>query len=327
MSVADKQLFLSRISQSFGSQLTVNERDKLMSIISSEISNYNVDFSGSYNYDRTDEIMREFLSTKSIEGKAQKTLERYKYILHRFFDYITVPVDGINVYHIRRYIQYMKDNGNSDVTLEGYRAIIVGFFKWCFNEGLLQSNSIANFSSIKCEKKVKLPFSDTDIELMKEYSDNVRDKAIICFLLSTGCRIGEVCSLNKIDVNFDDKEVIVLGKGNKRRKVYFDDYTSLLLKRYIDSRGDKYSALFIGKGTDRITPHGVRFMLKRLETICGVENIHPHRFRRTLATNLINRGMVIQEVAKILGHEKIETTMKYVYISDENLKNNYNQMI
>lgn len=189
----------------------------------------------------------------------------------------------------------------------------------------MQSNSIANFAPIKCEKKVKLPFSDADIELMKEQAECDRDKAIICFLLSTGCIISEVCSLNKTDINFEQKEVIVLGKGNKRRKVYFDEYTSLLLRRYINSRNDNYRALFVGKGTDRITPHGVRFMLKKLETISGVKNIHPHRFRRTLATNLINRGMAIQEVAKILGHERIDATMEYVYISDENLKNSYNQ--
>lgn len=247
--------------------------------------------------------------------------------MNRFFKYLSIPIDEINVYHVRKYIAYMKEQGSCDVTLEGYRAIIVSFFKWCFNEGLLQQNKIANFSAINYEKKVKLPFTDTDIELLKESIDNDRDKAIICFLLTTGCRISEVCQLNIKDIDFTNKEAIVLGKGNKRRKVYFDDYTCLLLNRYISSRTNTSIALFSGKGTERITPHGVRKMLKTLEEQSGVENVHPHRFRRTLATNLINRGMPIQEVAKILGHENIETTMKYVYISDENLKSSYAQKI
>ncbi len=174
-------------------------------------------------------------------------------------------------------------------------------------------------------KKNKLPFSSVDIERLKENCNNVRDKAIICFLLSTGCRIGEVVSLNKNDIDFQKKQCKVLGKGNKERIVYLDDITIFFLKKYFSERVDNYEALFIGKGSFRMTPGGIRRVLVKLGEKAGVENVHPHRFRRTLATNLIYRGMPIQEVAKILGHEKLDTTMKYVYIDNNNLKFSYNK--
>lgn len=325
MSVADKQILLSRINEKFGDEISANQRDKVMALISSELTNYEVDFYGSTNEDRTKEVLNEFISAKTIEGKSLKTVERYNYVLNKVFEYLSVPIDNINVFHIRNYISHMKKQGSCDVTLEGYRAIIVAFFKWCFNEGLLKPNNIVNFTAITCQNKVKYPFSEVDIELLKESTENDRDKCIICFLLSTGCRVSEMCALNASDIDFNENKCTVLGKGNKERLVFFDDYTALLLKRYLEARSDNSNALFTGKGTERIAPHGVRAMLKRLEEKTGVENVHPHRFRRTLATNLINRGMPIEQVAKILGHSKLETTLKYVYISDDKLKNNYNK--
>ena len=150
-----------------------------------------------------------------------------------------------------------------------------------------------------------------------------RDKAIVCLLLSTGCRISELCALNRGDVDFQNKQCAVLGKGNKERTVYLDSVASMILKRYLKSRTDFSQALFVGKGTERLTPGGVRFMMKTLEEDSGVENVHPHRFRRTLATNLLNRGMPIQEVAKILGHEKLDTTMMYAFVDEQNVKASY----
>ena len=174
-------------------------------------------------------------------------------------------------------------------------------------------------------KKQKLPFSNVDIEKLKEKCTCSRDKAIICFLLSTGCRISEVTQLNKSDIDFQKKQCKVLGKGSKERIVYIDDVTILLLNRYFSERKDQSEALFVGRGTARMTPGGIRYMLRNLAEDAKVENVHPHRFRRTLATNLIYRGMPIQEVAKILGHEKLDTTMKYVYLDNNTLKFSYNK--
>lgn len=158
---------------------------------------------------------------------------------------------------------------------------------------------------------------------MKENCTSLRDRAIVCFLLSTGCRISEVCALDRDTIDFSNLECTVHGKGNKNRIVYLDDVTAMLLKRYLYSREDAKPALFVGKGSDRMTPGGIRLMLTKLGEASGVTNVHPHRFRRTLATNLVERGMPIQEVATILGHDKLETTMKYVFINPTSIKNSY----
>ena len=197
------------------------------------------------------------------------------------------------------------------------------FFGWIHREGLIPTNPCANLNPIKCKKEERKPFSDIDIERLKEACTNVRDKAIITFLLATGCRISEVCALNIEDIDFQNQECVVLGKGNKERTVYLDNIATMQLDKYLSCRFDRDKALFIGKNTIRMHPGGIRKRLHELGDKAGVTNVHPHRFRRTLATNLIDRGMAIQEVAKILGHEKIDTTMKYVYTNQVNVKNAY----
>ena len=177
--------------------------------------------------------------------------------------------------------------------------------------------------AIKQQKVIRKPFSSVEIERLKQAAESCRDRAVIAFLLSTGCRISEVCALDVLDIDFHRRRVKVLGKGNKERVVYVDDVTVLYLNEYLRERCDAEPALFLGKGSSRMTPGGIRAMLKRLERRSGVENVHPHRFRRTLATNLINHGMPIQEVAAILGHDKIDTTMTYVYIDQTNVEHAY----
>ena len=194
-------------------------------------------------------------------------------------------------------------------------------------ECLIERNPCANIGAIKYKKKVLVPYTDIEIYRLREKCRTIRDLAIVSFLLSTGCRISEVCSLNRNSINFQTKECIVLGKGNKERTVYVDNITLLIMQRYLKASKDLSIALFAGKGTDRMKPGGIRKMLKQLEHDSGVENVHPHRFRRTLATNLIDRGMSIQEVAKILGHENINTTMNYVYIKQSNLHNSYEKCV
>lgn len=218
---------------------------------------------------------------------------------------------------------YEKEKGLQDKTLEGQRSIFSSYFNWLQREGLIIKNPCANLGTIKYQKQVKFPFSEVDIMLLRESCKNVRDKALISFLLCTGCRISELTQLDIVDVNFEQKEVKILGKGNKERIVYLDDLCVKQLKDYLGARKDTSPALFVGKGTNRISSNGVRANLHRIASDAGVNNVHPHRFRRTLATNLINRGMSIQEVATILGHENINTTMTYIYLDKDNIKNNY----
>jgi site-specific recombinase XerD len=217
----------------------------------------------------------------------------------------------------------MKARGIQDRTLEGIRSVYCSYFGWLQKEGLLPSNPCANLTAIKSTKKVRVPYTDVDIEKLKEACQCNRDKALISFLLSTGCRISEVCGLNRDSINFVSGECTVLGKGDKERVVFIDDVTGMLLRRYLSERSDNYDALFVGRGSERMTPGGVRARLHRIAAEAGVENVHPHRFRRTLATSLIDRGMKIQDVASILGHDKLDTTMQYVFMNKDNVKNEY----
>lgn len=241
----------------------------------------------------------------------------------KVFKSIGVPETRTTVYHIRDYLNRERNRGISESTLEGYRSILCSYFGWLHNETLIIHNPCINLGPIRCPKVVKLPYSDVEIEKLKEVCYSPRDKALVCFLLSTGCRIGEVIQLNRDDVDYQGMQCKVLGKGNKERVVYIDNITRMNMMRYERSRSDTSNALFAGKGSDRMTAGGIRKTLKTLEEKSGVENVHPHRFRRTLATNLINRGMPIQEVARILGHDRLDTTMKYIYINDMSVKAAY----
>lgn len=326
MSVEAKQTMLKNLEKEFGHTLTADNMNEVLKIIADELDAYSLEQTENTDFDlSSNDMLDSFLSAKELEGRSPKTLERYKYIITKLLLFTKTPIRSITIYHLRKYLMVLKGRGCADTTIEGVREVFSSFFNWLQKERLIDENPCANLAPIKCMKKTKLPFSSVDIEKLKENCLNSRDKAIICFLLSTGCRISEVIQLNKTDVDFQKKQCKVLGKGNKERIVYIDDVTALLLLRYFSERKDKSEALFAGKGTSCIGAQGVRKMLVDLGKRAGVENVHPHRFRRTLATNLIFRGMPIQEVAKILGHEKLDTTMKYVYLDNNMLKFSYSK--
>lgn len=324
MSVAAKNVFIKNLSQKLGDTLTVNEMTALTSALADELSRFELEHNETERPDvETDELLDEFLAAKEIEGKSPKTIAHYRYILKRMFNDINLPIRDIMVFSLRRYLAKLKQQGMQDITIEGIRCVICSFFGWVHRENLIETNPAGNLGPIRCEKKVKKPLSSVDIENIKEHCVSIRDRAIVSLLLSTGCRISEVCGLNRDSIDFANLECVVLGKGNKQRTVFIDEITAMLLKRYLFSREDNYEALFIGKGSTRLTPSGIRLMLNKVANVAGVNHVHPHRFRRTLATNLVDHGMPIQEVANILGHEKLETTMKYVFINKTNVKNDY----
>lgn len=322
MSIASKQNFIYEVKENLKEKFNYCDLDFIINNLTNILDGYNLESIENEN-DNYKTYLDCFIDSKRIEGRSDKTIERYEYIISKFFKTTNIPIKNVTVFHLRNYLSEEKQRGLNDKTLNGMRNVFSSFFGWLWKEGLLKDNPCANLSSIKCLQKIRTPYNDTEIEKLKENCDSLRDKALICFLLSTGCRISEVCSLNIDNINFDKLECKVLGKGNKERIVYINDVTAMLLKRYIDSRNDNKDALFIGKGTDRMTPSGIRSRLHSIGDKANVENVDPHRFRRTLATNLINHGMTIQEVATILGHEKIDTTMMYIYIAQENVKNSY----
>lgn len=270
-------------------------------------------------------MLKKFLATKRVEGKSIKTIERYSYILNRMLDFLNVEIKDIDVFTLRMYLAHLEMNGAKDVTVDGIRSIITCFFNWLTAEGFISVNPAANLGKVKCKKEVKKPFNKVEIEMLKAHCNNLRDRALLEFLIATGCRISEVVNIDIVDVNMIKQECIVLGKGNKERTVFINDVCRLHLQKYLESRNDNYPALFIGRGSDRMTTGGIRRMLKRIEESSGVTNVHPHRFRRTCATSLIDRGMSVQEVATVLGHTNINTTMTYVYSDIANVKNSYSR--
>ena len=201
--------------------------------------------------------------------------------------------------------------------------MLSSYFGWLFRESLIEKNPIVNVGTIKVPKRQKKIYTEIDLEKLNQCCRTIRDRAIIHFLSSTGCRISEMTELDRDSVNLDALECVVHGKGDKERTVYLSPVAGMLLRKYLDERTDECAALFAGKGGRRLEPGGVRYMLKQLGEQAGVDHVHPHKFRRTLATELSRHGMPIQEVANVLGHEKLDTTMQYVVLNKEDTKSDY----
>lgn len=273
--------------------------------------------------DSIDNLLDNYLDAIKVEGKSEKTIERYEYVLQRFLRATGTISQSITTNHIRKFLADEKEHGLADTTLKGFREVLSAYFGWLFREGLILRNPMGNIGPIKCAKKVKHAYSDVDIELLKMNCLTKKEKAVVYFFLATGCRVGEAVGLNREDVNLETMECIVLGKGNKERHVYLDEVAVMALKDYLAERTDNEPALFINRFGKRITTNGIRCILKKIGGSAGVNKVHPHKFRRTRATNLIKHGMPIQEVAIILGHEKLDTTMRYVDIDQTDVKNSY----
>ena len=321
MTVAAKQSLAHDIEEGIGDYLTVKLTRQVRATVDECLQRYEVEelSSGEICMD----MLQSFLDAKRVEGRSPKTIGRYSYILEKLIGGIGRPIEQITTQDLRSYFSAEKERGISDRSLEGLRTICSSFFGWLLKEGMIKTNPCGNFGSIKYRKEVRKPFSSAELERLKRACKTTRDLTMICFLNCTGARISEICALNREDVNLEKQEAKVLGKGNKERTVFIDDVTAELLHDYIDERKDDMTALFIGKRNERLQPGGVRAMLNQIGDAANVENVHPHRFRRTLATNLITKGMPIQKVAFILGHANINTTMTYVYTDKADVESDY----
>ena len=317
-----KASFLNSVEHELYSILTAQDMSKALSVISDQLLRFSMT-ELDITKDDNDDLLNAFISAMEIQGRSYKTINRYKYIITKMTKQINVPTRQITIYHLRQYLAQEKERGIGDRTLEGLRQIFSTYFNWLHRESLIDKNPVVNLGTIKYSKRVKPIYSDTDIERLKDSCKTTRDKAIICFLLSTGCRISEMIELDIEDINFRTLECIVHGKGDKERTVYMSEVAGMLIKNYLESRNDDNPALFVTRTKERINPGGVRFMLRNLANKTGVEKVHPHKFRRTLATNLIKHGMPIQEVATILGHDKLDTTMQYIAMDNTIVKNDY----
>lgn len=274
--------------------------------------------------DSTEKQLRKYIATKRIEGKAESTLRRYYEENLKLLRFFRKSLQEITAYDLRFYLSLRRQKGKvSNRTLDGMRRCYSSFFSWLSAEGVIGRNPCAALAQIKYRKVIKKPYSAIDLEKLRAACTDIRDLALVDFLYSTGCRVSEVSRLDITDVDLDSGECTVIGKGNKERIVYLTDVAAMHLKSYLDQRKDVGNALFTGKGTSRMGKNGIEALLRRLGKAAGVENVHPHRYRRTLATNLLDRGMNIQDVATILGHADLKTTQVYCYISQQNVKSAY----
>lgn len=269
--------------------------------------------------------LQEFLDVKALEGCSKATIENYKFNLNKFLLGVGKDPTEIATQDIRKYLaDYKRERGVSNTTLDNMRRVFQSFFTWMHREGYIIKDPCAAVNKIRADKIIKNPYSDEEMELMREAAKNLREKAIIEVLYSTGMRIGELEKLNKDDIDFVNGKAIVFGKGAKEREVYFNVKAQLALKKYLENRNDNNEALFVGLQSpyNRLKVSTYEKILRELGGRCGV-HCHPHRFRRTCATILLNKGMPIQEVSKVLGHAKLETTLIYCEINQQSVAANH----
>ena len=264
-----------------------------------------------------------FIAAKKIEGCSIKSLNYYYTTLVKMFGKIDVIYFSIATEDIRSYLSdYQEHSGVSKATIDNMRRIISSFFSWLENEDYIMKSPARRIRKVRVGKIVKEIYTEENIELMRQNCKNARDLAIIDMLYSTGMRVGELVRLNISDIDFENKECVVLGKGNKQRKVYFDAKTKIHLQQYLNSRKDSDPALFVSQlfPYNRLKISGVEIALRKIGEKLHISKVHPHKFRRTLATKAIDKGMPIEQVQHLLGHTKIDTTLGYAMVDDENVK-------
>ena len=269
------------------------------------------------------EYLRLFIDAKSIEGCSARTIKYYSSTIEHMLSKIQTPIRKITTEIMREYlVDYQKQRNCSKTTVDNIRRYISSFFSWLEEEDYILKSPMRRIHKIKTKSVVKEVISDEEVEKLRDNCSTLRDLAIIDLLYSTGIRVGELVRLNIADIDLESRECIVFGKGDKERRVYFDAKTKIHLKEYIDSREDNNSALFVSLNApyNRLRISGVEIRLRQLDRRLNLKAIHPHKFRRTMATRAIDKGMPIEQVQKILGHSQIDTTMQYAIVNQNNVK-------
>ncbi len=264
-----------------------------------------------------------FIAAKRIEGCSEKTLTYYRKTIEAMTVAVGKPVQRITTDDIRQYLTtYQMQRKSSKVTIDNIRRILATFYSWLEDEDYIVKSPVRRIHKVKTAKVIKETYTDEALEQMRDNCDSLRDLAIIDLLASSGMRVGELVALNRDDINFNERECVVFGKGNKERLVYFDARTKIHLQNYLDSRADANPALFVTLRApcNRLQIGGVEMRLRQLGMRLSIPKVHPHKFRRTLATSAIDKGMPIEQVQQLLGHQKIDTTMHYAMVKQQNVK-------
>lgn len=275
-------------------------------------------------------MLKAFLSAKRIEGCSEKSLKYYESTIEAMLGKVNLTIREISTDSLRGYLaDYQLERGSSKVTIDNMRRIFSSFFGWLEDEDYILKSPVRRIHKIKTDKPIKETFSDESLELLRDSCDEIRDLAMIDLLASTGMRVGELVRLNREDINFHERECVVFGKGGSERVVYFDARTKIHLLNYLESRTDKNVALFstLASPHERLQIGGVETRLREIGKRADLNKVHPHKFRRTLATRAIDKGMPIEQVQHLLGHVKIDTTMHYAMVNQANVKNSHRKFI
>ena len=271
-------------------------------------------------------LLMNFLASKHVEGCSERTIMYYHSTIDKMLNVVNKKIEFISTDDLRKYLADYKDNNNaSKTTIDNVRRVLSSFFSWLEDEDYILKNPVRRIRKIKTKKVVKEVISDENFEILRDSCSNVRDLAMIELLASTGIRVGELVNLNIDDVLFNERECVVLGKGDSERIVYFDAKTKIHLLKYLENRTDNNPALFVSfkKPYKRLGINGVERRIRELGNGANIKKVHPHKFRRTMATNAIDKGMPIEQVQKLLGHVQIDTTMQYAMVNQNNVKSSH----
>lgn len=271
-----------------------------------------------------------FVAAKRVEGCTERTIEYYRSTIQNMFSIIGLPIRQITTDVLREYLtKYQSNNNCGKVTVDNIRRNLSSFFSWLEDEDHIIKSPIRRIHKVKTGTIVKETFSDENIETLRDGCHSIRDLAIIDLLYSTGMRVGELVNLDIDDINFEERECIVYGKGNKERRVYFDAKAKLHIQKYLAERTDSNPALFVSLDSphNRLNINGVEYRLRQLGRELNINKVHPHKFRRSMATKAIDKGMPIEQVQKLLGHQQIDTTMHYAMVNQTNVKMSHRKYI
>ena len=329
-----RELFVEKVIDTTEDFLDNNQRIKLKEILTEICLNYQIE-----SIEQTEkqkilknntDILNKFISSKEIEGCSTRTLNYYKDNIIKMLDTINLPIDEITTEILRNYLADYKSNSKAGmVTIDNIRRTLSSFFTWLENEDYIVKSPVRRIHKVKTTRRVKETFTDENLEKLRDTCSNVRDLAILELLISTDMRVGEITRLNISDMNFQERSCIVLGKGNSEREVYFSAKSKMYIKKYLKMRTDNNEALFVSliKPYNRLGISGIENLIRNLGKEANINKVHPHNIRRMMATMAIDNGMPIEQVQKLLGHIKIDTTMEYAMVNQNNVKNSHRKYI
>lgn len=321
-----KERFIDEAIAKMAGSLTPAQLYELRKVLEQEMSGYEIVVAPCQE-ERTRqanvELLNSFISAKRIEGCSEKTLKYYRNTICAWLSSVETELRMVTTNDIRRYLAEFQDKNNSSkTTIDNIRRIFSSFFSWLEDEDYIVKSPVRRIHKVRSEILVKETISDEQLEMLRDTCTELRDLAMIDFLVSTGVRVGELVNINISDINFNERQCVVLGKGNKERTVYFNARAKVHLQNYLATRNDSEPALFVSltKPNNRLTISGVENRVRKLGKLAKVGRIHPHKFRRTLATMAIDKGMPIEQVQRLLGHCKIDTTLHYAMVNQNNVK-------